>query len=89
MAQLVSKVAPVRPAAASPAPDPMAAANAAIARLANLVATVAQRTEPVAISPALSDFPVPPTEARPTRLEAEVIRDKAGKMHRVVITPVY
>lgn len=89
MAQLVSKVAPVRPATASPAPDPMAAANAAIARLANLVATVAQRPEPVAISPALSDFPVASAEARPARLEAEVIRDKAGKMQRIVITPVY
>lgn len=28
-------------------------------------------------------------EAKPSRLEADVQRDKAGKMTRIVITPIY
>ena len=73
---------PVRPAS-----DPLASANAAVARLAHLVEQVASRPAP---KPAeLPPIEFPPSEPRPIRLEADVERDSKGRMTRVVVTPIY
>jgi hypothetical protein len=71
-----------RPAPPAPTPaDPLRGANEAIERLVELVAAQMRRPvqQPVA--------PVP--EPRPAWLEAEIVRDKDGKMIRVIITPEY
>lgn len=83
----VPKGEPPRRPAPAPQPvqsDPMRGTIEAIDRLVKVVESQQAKVEPVA--PALSQFPV---DARPVRLEADVVRDKAGKMQRVIITPVY
>ena len=82
MARLITEEKPVRPAT-----DPLASANAAIARLAHVVEQVAARPAP--LPPESSPIEFPPAEPRPIRLEADVERDSKGRMLRVIVTPIY
>jgi len=65
-------------------PDPLRGVSEAIARLVSVIE--AQRQQPAPVIPAIQ-FPDHPV--RPSSLEATIVRDKAGKMQRIVITPVY
>ena len=76
-----------RPVPHRPAVDPLASANQAIERLAMIVTHVAQLPPPqINIPPATA--PQAP-QARPRSIEANISRDKDGKMNRVVLTPIY
>jgi hypothetical protein len=66
------------------AEDPLKNASQAIERLALIVTHVAQLPPPQINIP-----PAPQPQARPRSIEATVHRDDAGKMQRVVLTPIY
>jgi hypothetical protein len=67
-------------------PDPLRGANDAIERLTTLVTTIAKLPPPQVHVPAQ---PAPVIPARPKTIEATITRDKAGKMQRIVLTPIY
>lgn len=86
MARLVEK-SEQRAHAAPPALDPLRSTNASIERLAQIVTYIAQ------LPPPQINIPPPPEPlahpARPKRVEATITRDSAGKMDKVVLTPIY
>lgn len=80
MARLVSEGAPA-------AEDPMRGVHRAIDKLVQVISQ--QQAHPVAPPPPAPTIEFPPAEPKPIRLEAEVVRDKTGKMVKVVVTPIY